>query len=184
MLFRSVFKDEIKTDIFGKKTQRQVVGFMDDEKGGWWVLEYPNKENLFKDNGGYLEPLNTGMYQIGTDTTQQERLAINGSDPAITIFKKSCIIDGIEMGMYPVAFWIPPLRLAMHFDEEVRKSCLWYGCKVNYEIDRRTDYISHFAKHKCSAFLTWTPIILRNPAKRGACAAAAARQRQHPNLKK
>jgi len=158
-------KETIKSIFPGKKdTDKETIGFMDDTKGGWFILEEPNKPNHFSNRGGYLEPLNKMMYQIGVDTTQ-DRIAITGSNPAITVFKKSCIIDGIETGLYPVALWISPTRLDIHFDEEVRKACLWYGCEANYEIDRRTDYYRHFCKMECQAFLTWTPKIMRNPLK-------------------
>jgi len=46
------------------------------------------------------------------------------------------------------------------------KACLWYGCKANYEVDRRTDFYRFFCNQKCQAFLTWTPIGLINPLKK------------------
>ena len=147
-----------------KDKDREVIGFMDDSKGGWFILEPPNKPNEYTEFGGFLEPKNTILYQLGIDTTQN-RIAIAGSNPAITVFKKSCLIDGEETGMYPVAMWISPTRLDIDFDEEVRKACLWYGAKANYEIDRRVDFWRYFCQKKCQAFLTWTPTILRNPLK-------------------
>ena len=152
-------------DLFSKE-----ISFMDDEKGGWFMLEKPNKENSIKQVGEHFEPTNKLMYQIGVDTTQ-DRIAANGSCPAIVVFKKSCIIpiDGAmtETGMYPVAMWISPTRLDIHFDEEVLKAAKWYGCNVNYENDRRVDFIFYFNKQKCSRFLDWTPSVFQNPNKRG-----------------
>jgi len=164
---RLVIKKELQKSIFVNKKVKELrsVGQMDDEKGGWYILEQPNKPNNFKDNGGYLEPLNKALYQIGVDTTQ-DRIAIQGSNPAITVFKKSCIIDGEETGLYPVAIWDSPTRLDIHFDEEVLKACMWYGCEANYEIDRRTDFYRYFCKENCQAFLTWTPKIMMNPLKK------------------
>jgi hypothetical protein len=147
-----------------KKKQKKEVGYMDDTKAGWFILETPNKLNLFTERGGYLEPLNKHLYQVGVDTTQ-DRIAIQGSNPAITVFKKSCIINGEETGMYPVALWISPTRLDVHFDEEVLKACMWYGCTANYEIDRRTDFYRYFCKENSQAFLEWTPRVLMNPLK-------------------
>jgi len=163
---RLVFKtEEIPSIVIGKKpTIKKSVGFMDDAKGGWFILEEPNKPNHFKESGGYLEPLNKLSYQIGVDTTQ-DRIAVEGSNPAITVFKKSCIIDGKETGLYPVALWISPTRLDIHFDEEVLKAAIWFGCESNYEIDRRTDFYRYFCKMNCQAFLTWTPKIMMNPLK-------------------
>lgn len=163
---RLVFKKEIKKAVTpnGKDKEIKSVSYMDDEKGGWFILETPNKENHFKYVGDHVEPLNKMMYQIGVDTTQ-DRIAISGSNPAITVFKKSCIIEGVEVGMYPVALWISPTRLDIHFDEEVLKAAMWYGCAANYEIDRRTDFYRYFCKENCESLLTWTPKIMMNPLK-------------------
>lgn len=163
---RLIDKEQIGQDAYGMKTVKKVIGFMDDVKGGWFLLEKPNKENAFKESGGHIEPMNKAMYQIGVDTTQ-DRIAANGSCPAIVVFKKSCIINGNEMGMYPVAMWISPTRLDIHFDEEVLKAAKWYGCTVNYENDRRTDFIFYFNKMRAARFLDWTPSVFQNPNKRG-----------------
>jgi len=158
-------KKTIPSIVIGKKSiETREVGYMDDEKAGWFILEEPSKPNHFSDRNGYLEPLNKIAYQIGVDTTQ-DRIAVSGSNPAIVVFKKSCIIDGVETGNYPVALWISPTRLDIHFDDEVRKACLWYGCEANYEIDRRTDFYRYFCKENCQAFLTWTPKVMMNPLK-------------------
>lgn len=159
-------KKTIPSVVIGKKAKEvRDVGFMDDQKGGWFILEEPINPNKFDDRGGYLEPKNTLLYQIGVDTTQ-DRIAVNGSNPAIVVFKKSLLVDGKEQGMYPVALWISPTRLDIHFDEEVMKAAMWYGCKVNYEIDRRTDFYRFFCKENCQALLTWTPTALINPLKK------------------
>lgn len=164
---RLVLKENIvKSPIVGvkDKTAKQV-GYMDDEKGGWFILETPLKPNNFKTFGVQLEPLNKSTYQIGVDTTQN-RIAIAGSNPSIVVFKKSLIIEGKEEGLYPVAMWISPTRLDIDFDEEVLKACLWYGCTANYEIDRRTDFYRFFCQKNAQAFLEWTPKIAQNPLKR------------------
>jgi len=167
---RLVEKTVVKKDLYNKDIFKKEIGFMDDAKGGWFLLEKPNKENAFKESGGHFEPTNKIMYQIGVDTTQ-DRIAENGSCPAIVVFKKSCNVynDGVitEMGMYPVAMWISPTRLDIHFDEEVLKAAKWYGCSVNYENDRRVDFIFYFNKQRCSRFLDWTPSVYQNPNKRG-----------------
>jgi hypothetical protein len=164
---RLVWKDIIEQDLYGNKKIKKGVGFMDDEKGGWFLLEKPNKENAFLDRGSYIEPINVSMFQIGVDTTQDDRVASNGSWPVILVFKKSCIVNGEEVGLYPVAMWISPTRLDIHFDEEVLKACKWYGCRANYENDRRNDFIFYFNKMNCRNFLDWTPTIFQNPNKRG-----------------
>lgn len=164
---RLVMKNQVIKSIYPGKPDKikKSIGFMDDEKGGWWILERPNKENHFSDRGGYFEPLNKMMFQIGVDTTQ-DRIAVDGSNPAITVFKKSCIVEGEETGNYPVALWISPTRLDIHFDEEVLKACFYYGCTANYEIDRRTDFYRFFCKENAQAMLEWTPKIMQNPLKK------------------
>lgn len=143
---------------------KRIVNPMDDEKGGWFILEYPNKPNHIEEPNGIIYPLNKSLYQIGVDTTQ-DRIAIDGSNPAICVFKKSLIIEGEETGNYPVALWISPTRLDIHFDEEVMKAAIWYGCTANYEIDRRTDFYRFFCKEHAQSLLEWTPKIAMNPLK-------------------
>lgn len=164
---RLVFKKEKVPKKFPTQKDREIkkVGYMDDQKGGWFLFEEPLKPNSFEDSGGYLTPTNKIQYQIGVDTTQN-RIAINGSNPSIVVFKKSLIIEGEEKGMYPVAMWVSQTRLDIDFDEEVLKACMWYGCTANYEIDRRTDYYRYFCKESAQAFLEWTPKIAINPLKR------------------
>lgn len=163
---RLVLSKEIIKSIYLKQPDKikKSVSYIDDAKGGWFILEEPSKPNAFSDINGYLEPKNKIAYQIGVDTTQ-DRIAVAGSNPAICVFKKSCIINGIETGLYPVALWISPTRLDIHFDEEVLKAAMYWGCEVNYEIDRRTDFYRYFLKENCGAFLTWTPKVMMNPLK-------------------
>lgn len=159
-------KKIIKSPFIGKPDiEHKYISYMDDEKGGWFILEAPNKENKFEKRGSYLEPLNTSSYIIGVDTTK-DMITEHGSKPRILVMKKSCIVDGEETGLKPVAMWLSDTRLDIHFDEEVLKACMWYGCKVNYEIDARTDYYRYFCKQDAQLFLEWTPKIAQNPVKR------------------
>jgi hypothetical protein len=158
-------KRTIKAVLPGQKDkEEQYVTYMDDEKGGWLLLELPNKQNLFSKNGEHIEPLNKSMYQIGVDTTKDD-FAVQGSKPTICVFKKSLIIEGEEKGMYPVLFYVDKTRLDVHFDEEVRKAAMWYGCTANYEIDARTDFYRHFWKKGCDRLLEWTPKFAQDPTK-------------------
>lgn len=157
----------VKSIYPGKKDVEEIISKpMDDAKGGWFILELPNKPNHFISRGGtYYEPLNKSMYQIGVDTTKDIETT-NGSKPVILVFKKSCIVSGEEMGMYPVAIWIAKTRLDIHFDEQVLLACKLYGCTANYEIDARADYYRYFNKMNAGAFLEWTPKIVQNPVKK------------------
>lgn len=168
--WRLQIKKDTKKDLYGKDIVKDIVVPMEDEKTGWLIFEKPNIENNFREYAGQIEPLNCLNYQIGVDTTQ-DRIAENGSNPCILVFKKSCKINVggelQEMGMYTVAMWVSPTRLDIHFDEEVLKACMWYGCRANYENDRRVDWINYFRKKDAARFLDWTPKIFQNPNKRG-----------------
>lgn len=157
---------EAKKSIYpGKKDiEKRIINYMDDAKSGWLMLEPPIKENNCLDRGGRLYPMNKHLYQIGVDTVKDE-FSLHGSKPTICVFKKSLIIEGVETGMKPVAFYLDKTRLDIHFDEEVLKACLWYGCTANYEIDARTDFYRYFYKHGCQDFLEWTPKFAQDPVK-------------------
>ena len=159
-------KEKVKSVVIGK-SDREVLSVnpMDDKMGGWFILEYPNNPNKFSDRGGFFEPMNTNMYVIGVDTTSHNDVS-NGSKPRAVIMKKSCIVDGEETGMKPVAMWLADKRLGVHFDEEIMKAALFYGCKVCYEIDYRDDYVIYFTKLGMRSFLEWTPSALRSPTKK------------------
>jgi len=159
-------KDKIKSVVIGKPDKEKIsINAMDDENGGWFIFEYPNDPNKFSDRGGFFEPMNTNMYVIGVDTTSHNE-AVNGSKPRALVMKKSCIVDGEETGMKPVAMWLADKRLGVHFDEEIMKAALFYGCKICYEIDYRDDYVIYFTKNGMRSFLEWTPSALRSPTKR------------------
>lgn len=132
---------------------------MDDEKGEWLIYELPEIQNHFKDRGGYLEPLNTSRYGAGADTTKENPTPTkNGSKPVIVIMDK--------IKMYPVAMYVGNPRIPVHMDEQALLGCKLYGCRINYEIDARTDYYRFFVKNNAQHFLVWTPKIMLNPVKR------------------
>lgn len=157
--------EEVKSVVPNKPVvKKRKTNYMDDNNSGWLLLETPMIENNFVDRGGRLEPLGKHLYQIGVDTTKDD-FALHGSKPTICVFKKSLIVDGEETGMKPVAFYMDKTRLDVHFDEEVLKACLWYGCTANYEIDARTDFYRYFYKNGCQSFLEWTPKFAQDPVK-------------------
>lgn len=165
---RLVPEKKITKSIFPNKPDKESIISkpMDDANGGWFILELPKEPNKFLDNGGYAEPLNCSLYQIGVDTVKENVLAVHGSKPVICVFKKSCIIDGEETGQYPVAMWLADTRLDIHFDEQVLLACKLWGCMANYEIDARTDYYRYFSQQNAGAFLNWTPKVMQNPIKK------------------
>lgn len=144
---------------------RNDISFMDDENGDWLIYEKPQIENNFKILSNSYEPLNTSEYCIGVDT-YKNIFAANGSKGTICVFKKSNIVKGVEHGLYPVAYFVGRPRLLRIFNDEVLKAALWFGCKVNYEMDAGTFYYEDFAEWNALYLLEWTPAVdPANPKK-------------------
>lgn len=136
-----------------------VAKWADDESGECWIKEFPEKPNNYSDRGGFLAPLNELMYSAGADT-YKNIFAIKGSDGAICIFKKSCINEkGEETGLYPIFFFIGRPRLIKQFNRIAFLVCLYYSCKINYEIDAGTWFYEDFMEWNALEFLEWTPAI-------------------------
>jgi hypothetical protein len=148
----------------GRDETWEEIKFMDDDAGEWLLYEVPNKENNF-DHHGIMKPLNEIRYSIGVDTIKSG-FAINGSTATICVFKKSLLVHGEEKGLYPVALYLGKPRLMNHLYEEVLKACMWYGCKVNFEIDAGTAFYDYFLEKDSSPFLEWTPRIAINIAQK------------------
>jgi hypothetical protein len=154
-----------KKNLFNTKEEKyNEIRFMDDDAGGWLLLEKPDKENLF-DHRGRMLPLNTSRYSIGVDTIKSG-FTSGGSTATICVFKKSHIVKGEEKGLYPVALYMGKPRLMQHLFDEVLKACLWYGAKVNFEIDAGSSYYDYFVASDADLFLEWTPRVAIDPAKK------------------
>lgn len=141
--------------------KKREVKWADDPKGNWWIFEEPAEPNKF--NGHLIEPENTLMYSAGADT-YRNIFAIEGSDGVILFFKKSCIINGIETGLYPVAIFVGRPRLIKMFNYQAYLGCLLFGCKINFEIDAGTWYFENFQEWDAMRLLEWEPA--RDPVRR------------------
>lgn len=133
------------------------VRFMDDDAGEWLLYEKPKLENAYNHRGSF-EALNTLGYSIGVDTIKSG-FATGGSTATICVFKKSCIIGGGETGLYPVALYMGKPRLMSHLYEQVLMACMWYGAKVNFEIDAGTSFYDYFVDNDAKLLLEWTPRV-------------------------
>lgn len=154
-----------KRNQFNTKEEKfNIIKFMDDDAGGWLLFEPPEKANLF-DHRGRMRPLNTSRYSIGVDTIKSG-FTSGGSTATICVFKKSHIIEGEEKGLYPVALYMGKPRLMQHLFDEVLKACLWYGAKVNFEIDAGSSYYDYFVATDADLFLEWTPRVAIDPTKK------------------
>ena len=154
-----------KTSIFtNKEAVWEETRFMDDDAGEWLLFEKPMRENFY-DHRGSMLPLNGVRYSIGVDTIKSG-FTINGSTATICVFKKSHIVDGVEMGLYPVALYMGKPRLMQHLYEQARLACMWYGAKVNFEIDAGTHHYDYFLAKDCQSFLEWTPRITLDISKK------------------
>lgn len=153
-----------KNQFNDKKEIFDIIKYMNDDAGGWLLYEPPEVENLF-DHRGRMRPLNTLRYSIGVDQTK-DGFSVGGSKATICVFKKSHIIKGEEKGLYPVALYVGKPHLMGDFYGEVLKACLWFGCKVNFEIDSGTHFYDYFFAKDADMFLEWTPRVAIDPAKR------------------
>lgn len=137
--------------------------WMDDPKGCWWIKEFPEQPNKFVKRNGGLEPDNFLCFSSGADT-YRNIFAVEGSLGVIAIIKKSMIVEGVETGLYPVAFFIGRPQLIRQFNYEMYLSCLMYGCRINVESDAGTWFYEDFIEFNAVPFLEWTPA--RDPLRR------------------
>lgn len=139
--------------------KKMIVKFADDHKGEWFIKEMPMIENAYKvSSGGQHEALNTLAYSGGADT-YKNIFADEGSEGVVCITSKSRIVKGMEEGLLPVAFFVGRPRLIRQFNEQVFLGSLWYGCKINYEIDAGSWFWENFLEWNATQLLEWTPAI-------------------------
>jgi hypothetical protein len=152
-------KKVVKSDIpnVKDKTIRQIK-WMDDNVGNWLILEEPEHRNLFEHHNDIIYPKNTLQYCVGVDTFRIGH-AEDGSQGTICVFKKSNVINGVETGNYPVAFYSGRPKLIQHLYDEVIKICMFYGCKVNFEISAGDFFYGYFHEKNCIDLLYWTPAV-------------------------
>jgi hypothetical protein len=142
----------------GKDREVREIKFMDDEMGHWLILEAPDEPNKFTTFNDLVTPLNALNYCIGVDTFKIGH-AEEGSQGTICVFKKSRVINGVETGNYPVALCSMRPKLIQHLYDEVIKACMWYGCKVNFEISAGDYYFGYFHTKGVADLLYWTPAV-------------------------
>jgi hypothetical protein len=161
-----LYRDKVsKKDMFSEKEESwHETRFMDDDAGEWLLFEIPEKENAYN-HRGLLEPQNTIRYSIGVDTIKSG-FSINGSTATICVFKKSHTVSGEEKGLYPVALYMGKPRLMQHLYDQVLLACMWYGAKVNFEIDAGTSFYDFFVSKDAQRFLEWTPRVAIDVTKR------------------
>jgi len=143
---------------YDKEKKKIIVKWADDDKGECWCKEFPEEDNLYTDTNGTLEPLNGLMYSLGADT-YKNIFADGGSDGAISVTKKSCIVDGIETGLKPVFFYVGRPQLIKQFNRQMLLACLFFGGKINIERDAGTWFYEDFLEWDALQFLEWTPAL-------------------------
>lgn len=145
-------------DEYDQEQKKLIIKWRDDKNGECFMEEFPEEDNLYTDTNGTLEVLNGSMYSIGADT-YKNIFADGGSDGAICAFKKSCIIDGKETGLKPVFFFIGRPKLIKEFNRMMLFTCLYFGGKVNVEIDAGTWFYEDFLEWDALQLLEWTPAV-------------------------
>jgi len=143
---------------YDNEEKKIIVKWVDDKSGPCWIKELPVEPNLYRDSNGTIEPENTLMYSGGADT-YKNIFADGGSDGAICVTKKSCIIDGKETGLRPVFFFLDRPKLIKQFNRQMFLTCLFFGCKMNVEIDAGTWFYEDFLEWDALQCLEWTPAV-------------------------
>lgn len=157
------FWRQVRFDItYNEQIGKREVSWIPDTKGNCWILEQPDEPNLFYDIGLGIEARNTLMYSAGADT-YKNTFAIDGSDGCIVIMKKSHIVKGEEKGLYPVCVFLGRPRLKEMFYYTAFLICLYYGCKINIELDAGDIFWEFFEKWGATKLLEWEPA--RDPMK-------------------
>jgi hypothetical protein len=154
-----IYREKVsKVNMYTNKEEHwDEIRFMDDDAGEWLLYKPPDKPNWYNHRGS-ISVLNTLRYSIGVDTIKSG-FTINGSTATICVFKKSHIVSGVEEGLYPVALYMGKPRLMQHLYEQVLMACIWYGAKVNFEIDAGTSFYDYFVSKDAQMLLEWTPRI-------------------------
>lgn len=145
-------------DEYDKEQKKLIVKWADDKKGECWIKEFPAEQNKYVDSHGTLEPMNEIMYSVGADT-YKNIFAEKGSDGAISVVKKSCVINGVETGLMPVFFFVGRPKLIKQFNRQMLLTCLYFGAKVNVERDAGTWFYEDFLEWDALQFLEWTPAL-------------------------
>ena len=143
---------------YDTEQKKIIVRFVDDPVGPCFMKEFPENENLYDDRAGTLEPRNELMYSIGADT-YKNIFAEGGSDGAISVVKKSCIVNGEETGLKPVFFYVDRPKLIKQFNRQLLLTCLFFGAKINVERDAGTWFYEDFLEWDALQFLEWTPAL-------------------------
>lgn len=151
---------------YDKEKKKIIVSWIDDPKGECWIKEFPEEDNLYSDTNGTIEPLNGIMYSGGADT-YKNIFANGGSDGAIAVTKKSCIIDGKETGLKPVFFFVGRPKLIKQFNRQMFLTCLFFGMKINVERDAGTWFYEDFLEWDALQLLEWSPAVdLTKPTRK------------------
>lgn len=156
----------IKALIPGQKDiNKREVSWMDDNAGEWAVYEFPEKDpnvKMWECINNVYRVNNVHRYVVGADTIRIFS-ALDGSKATICVFKTSCVINGVETGNYPVAFYVGRPKLPSILYDEIIKVCLIYGCRANVERSAGDHFNEYFYKKGMDDLLLWTPA--RNPNK-------------------
>lgn len=145
-------------DEYDEEQGKLIIKWRDDKNGECFIEEFPHEENLYTDSNGTLEVTNMAMYSAGADT-YKNIFADGGSDGAICVTKKSCIIESKQTGIKPVFFFIGRPKLIKEFNRKMLWVCLYFGCKVNVEIDAGTWFYEDFLEWDALQLLEWTPAM-------------------------
>lgn len=145
-------------DNYDPEQKRIIVDFVDHPTGNWWINRLPDVPNAYRKVGEQIEATNTLGYSGGADT-YKNIFAEDGSEGVLAFMSKSKMKDGQEDGMLPDAIFVGRPKLIEQFNYQAFLGCLFYGCKINYEVDAGTWFYENFLAWNASMLLEWTPAI-------------------------
>jgi hypothetical protein len=152
------------------KKDDDTVGFMDLEDGPWYILKFPTIEErnrrVMTDFG--WAPANTAKYASGIDPHRHTFTKGNKdlSKTSAWIMERYDQNDPENTGL-PVAWYYDrPALKEMMYDQMLFAGIFW-GTRVNFEMDAGDDYYAHFKGKGLSKYIRWTPTCAVNPLKPG-----------------
>lgn len=164
-------KEENKAEAFWRQGRlydeydekgRLIAKYADDPKGSWFIKEFPDNPNNYTVVSEQVYVKNALVCSLGADTYKNV-FAAKGSDGTICVLKKSCIIDGKETGLCPIAFYMGRPKLIEQFNFQAFLACIFWGGRINYEIDAGTWFYENFKALNAIKLLEWEPA--RDPTK-------------------
>ena len=113
-----------------KKTDSGEIYFVDNPKGMWYILEFPDSVNKSVYNGSVRCPNNTSYGAAGLDTFANAKQTVEkGSDACCIIHKRYDALNP-EMSNMPVAMFLGRPKTKEEFHSQIFYGLEYFGLKM------------------------------------------------------